>query len=91
MATIIRSKSGKKIVLLNPQEKTKRFARQMKTGVVRETNKSLSKVDKAYRAGYIAAQRDNQKAYCYKHRIVSQAKQNDVARRKNLKNKKRGK
>lgn len=63
MSTIVRTKRGKRIVLLNPSEKAKRYARQMRNGVVRETGKKLSPTDLAYRAGYLAARNDSAKAF----------------------------
>ena len=63
MSTQVKTKNGHKIVLLNPAEKAKRFARQMKSGVIRETGKKLTSEDMAYRAGYLAARNDSAKAY----------------------------
>lgn len=63
MATIVKSKSGNKIVLRNPAEKAKRYARQMKTGRVRETGKKLTISDLSFRAGYLTARADEAKAF----------------------------
>jgi len=68
MSTLIRTKNGKSIVLLNPSEKGKRYARQMKAGKVRETGKELKPTDYAFRAGYLAAQKDSANAFKSKHR-----------------------
>lgn len=62
------------IILRNPAEKAKRFARQMKSGVVRETGTELTSNDMAYRAGYLDARKDSAKAYCSNHGIKSKAK-----------------
>lgn len=51
------------IVLRTPSEKAKRYSRQLKTGVVRETGKKLTKNDKAWRVGYIACSVDSAKAH----------------------------
>ena len=67
MAVIHKTRSGKKIVLLNPAEKAKRYARQMKKGKVAETGKKLSKTDLAFRAGYLEARKDSAKAFKKKH------------------------
>ena len=67
MATVIRKSSGKKVVLLTPSEKAKRYARQMKNGKISETGKKLTKVDYAWRAGYLAHQKDETKAFKAKH------------------------
>lgn len=50
-------------VLRTPAEKAKRFARQMKKGVITETGEKLSATDMAWRAGYLAARQDA--ADCY--------------------------
>lgn len=63
MARKIRTASGVTIVLRNPAEKAKRYARQMKNGIVTETGKKLRAVDMAYRAGYLDARTDNAKCF----------------------------
>ena len=63
MSVRIKTKTGKKIVLLNPSEKAKRYARQMKHGKVTETGKQLSGIDLAWRAGYLQARKDSANAY----------------------------
>ena len=62
MAHIIKRKNTK-IVLRNPAEKAKRYARQLKTGRVAETGKKLSDGDRRYRGGYLDARKDNAKAF----------------------------
>lgn len=74
MATII-SKGGKKITLLNPSEKGRKYADELRNGV-RQRNDGLLKVDsvfgkpvrltkaqRAYRAGYLDARNDNAKCF----------------------------
>lgn len=63
MSTVIKTKSGHKVVLLNPAEKAKRYARQMKSGKVTETKKTLTSEQMAFRAGYLSARSDAAKAY----------------------------
>lgn len=63
MAHVVRTRKGNKIILRNPAEKGKRFARQMKNGFVSETGEVLKKEGYAYRAGYLQARNDNAKAY----------------------------
>lgn len=63
MAKIFNGKNGKKIVLRNPSEKAKRYARQLKHGLVQETGKKLSNTDRAWRLGYLTSRSDNAKAY----------------------------
>lgn len=55
------------IILRNPAEKAKRYARQMKSGVIRETGQRLTERDMAYRAGYLDHQKDCNKAFKAKH------------------------
>lgn len=62
MAKVIQSKSGKKIVLLNPAEKGKRFSRQLKSGKGFNGEK-LTASQRAFRSGYLAARSDSAKAY----------------------------
>ena len=59
-----KTKNG--IILRNPAEKAKRYARQMKRGIVTETGKKLSKTDMAYRAGYLDSRQDSANAYKFK-------------------------
>ena len=68
MAKIFNSKNGKKIVLRNPSEKGKRYARQLKNNRVDETGKELSKTDRAFRIGYLTSRSDNAKAYKHKQK-----------------------
>lgn len=68
----VKTKNG--IILRNPAEKAKRYARQMKSGCVTETGKELSSSDMAYRAGYLDARKDSAKAYCSNNGIKSKAK-----------------
>ena len=63
MSRIHKTKSGTTIVLLNPAEKGKRYARQLKSGYIAETGVVLSPVDKSFRIGYLTSRSDNAKAY----------------------------
>lgn len=63
MAFYVKTKKGHTIVLRNPSEKAKRYARQLKNGVVAETGKKLSPTDRAHHIGYLQARSDNAKAY----------------------------
>ena len=56
-----KTKTG--IILRDPAEKAKRFARQMKNGKVTETGKKLTKTDMAFRAGYLQARKDSADAF----------------------------
>ena len=69
MAKKIKTSSGTTIILRNPAEKAKRYARQMKNGKVTETGKKLNSNDMAYRAGYLDSRSDNAKCYKAVHGI----------------------
>lgn len=74
---IVNKKTGNVFVLLNPYEKGKKYAIELRhdkkitNGGVRKKNKSgnyvkLSKQARAYRSGYLQARKDN--ANCFKAR-----------------------
>ena len=75
-----KTKTG--VILRNPAEIGKRYARQLKNGKIAETGKSLSDEDKAFRKGYLTARADNAKAYNHKHNIKSKVKRYKRSRRK---------
>ena len=58
-----KSKNGKDIVLLNPAEKGKRYAEQLKAGKVIETGKPLDEGDRKWQRGYLKSRSDNAAAY----------------------------
>lgn len=62
MAVVIRRKSGKKFVLLNPAEKAKRYARQLKN------DETLTDSERAYRKGYLNSRSDSAKVFNAKYR-----------------------
>lgn len=71
----ITTKKGKKITLLNPSQKGKKFSKELKEGYAMSNSGKyrtdedgplpLSNTQKAYRAGYLDARSDNAK--CFKH------------------------
>lgn len=73
---IVETRSGKKIRLLTPDQKGAKAAVELKKGV-KLTNfgqvkykdngepMKLTKVERAYRAGYLDSRKDNAKAYVY--------------------------
>lgn len=78
MAVYVKNRRGKDVTLLNPSEKGHKFAIELKynvaltnDGVEKRTKKgkvkSLSDTQKAYRSGYLAAQKDSAKAF--KHNL----------------------
>ena len=79
MARKIKTKRGKIITLLNPAEKSKKYAKELHTGkkytndgLVKKDDKGkvikLGKKERAYRGGYLDARQDNAKIYKNKRR-----------------------
>ncbi len=75
MAVKVTTRKGKTITLLNPAEKGRKYAAELKKGVkatndhrIKNDEKGnplrLNKVERSYRSGYLDARRDN--ANCYK-------------------------
>ena len=74
MAVKVKGKNGQEVTLLTPSERGRKFADELGNGV-KQTNNGLLKTDvlgkpvkltekeRAYRAGYIDARKDNAKAY----------------------------
>ena len=71
----IKTKKGKEIILLNPTEKSRKFAAELSTGM-HYTNSGdykpdkngeigLTNTQKAYRAGYLDSRRDGAKVHKY--------------------------
>ncbi len=74
MPTYVKRKNGSTVTLLNPAEKAKKYALEIKSGA-RITNDGVEKkkkdgsalslrdTQKSYRAGYLDARRDSAKVY----------------------------
>lgn len=82
MAVKVKTRKGKTITLLNPQEKRDKYFKELKTGVARTNTgkvkytkngkpKKLSGKQKSYRVGYIGAQNDS--AACFKAKRAKRA------------------
>ena len=54
-ATICRTASGKKVVLMTPSGKCKRYDRELRSGVNSRTGEKLNDAAAGYRMGYRAA------------------------------------
>ena len=67
MAVTVKTKSGKTKVLLNPGEKARLYADELKANASSYNGQDLRKDQRAYRAGYLDARRDSAKAY--KHNL----------------------
>ena len=74
MAVYVKNRRGKRITLLNPSEKSRKFAVELKhnvaitnDGIKKKTKtgkvKHLSDTQKAFRSGYLQARKDNAKAF----------------------------
>lgn len=74
MATIVRNRKGKQVVLLNPQEKRNKYFAELKSGkkitvdgiVKKDANgkpMKLTKGQAGYRAGFIACQNEQAKIW----------------------------
>lgn len=75
-----RTKKGKDVILLNPVEKGRKYAKELKDNihltndnVVKKNDKGkvqkLSKTSRAYRAGYLASRKDSANAYKATHQV----------------------
>ncbi|MFQ6749344.1 MAG: hypothetical protein ACLRFR_00690 [Clostridia bacterium] len=84
MSVVVTNKNGKKVTLVNPNEKAAKFAREMKTGL-KFTNDgeykrtktgaimNLNKAERAYRAGYLQHARESQIIWCKQNGVKSQS------------------
>ena len=74
----VKTKKGKEVVLLNPSQKGAKYAAELRTGI-RYTNSGEYKADKngevgltneqrAFRSGYLSAQKDSANAWKAKQR-----------------------
>lgn len=85
MAREVINKNGKVVTLLNPSEKGGKYAGELKRGV-KQTNAgdfkrnadgslvSLTASERAYRAGYLDAQKDSANCYKAKNGLKSKKK-----------------
>lgn len=62
-------RNGKTVILRNPEEKAKRFKRQLESGLVRETGEVLTSEQVSYRKGYLSSHRDSKKAWYATNKI----------------------
>lgn len=63
MATIVTNKKGERVVLLNPAERAELYARSLRDNYNPRTGDALTAKGRAYRSGYLAARRDNARAW----------------------------
>ena len=62
-ATVCQTSDGKKVTLLTPSGKVKRYGRELNTGVNNRTGEVLSDCAAGYRMGYRAAFGEQAKIY----------------------------
>lgn len=73
MATLIKTKSGKKVVLLNPAERSKRYARELSNGK-KQNGSPLTATEAAFRMGVLNERKTQAKIYNREHGLKSKSK-----------------
>ena len=66
MATLIKRKNGKQIVLLNPAERSKRYARELSKGC-KQDGSPLTDTEAAFRMGVLNERSTQAKIYNKQH------------------------
>jgi hypothetical protein len=66
MATLIQTKNGKKVVLLNPAERSKRYSRELKNGR-KQDGTPLTDVQAGFRMGVLNERKAQAKIYNREH------------------------
>ena len=66
VATIINTKNGKKVVLLNPAERSKRYARELSNGR-KQDGTPLTETEAAFRMGVLNERKTQAKIFNRKH------------------------
>ena len=73
MATLINTKNGKKIVLLNPAERGKRYSRELSNGR-KVDGTPMTDTEAAFRMGVLNERKTQAKIYCRENGIKSKAR-----------------
>ena len=73
MATLIETKNGKKIVLLNPAERGKRYSRELEKGI-KHDGTPLTDTEAAFRMGVLNERKLQWKIYNKQNGLKSKAK-----------------
>ena len=73
MATILENKNGKRVVLLNPAERGKRYSRELKNGV-KHDGTPLTDTEAAFRMGVLNERSTQAKIYNKQNGKKSKAK-----------------
>ena len=73
MATLIETKNGKKVVLLNPAERGKRYSRELANGR-KHDGTPLTETEAAFRMGVLNERKTQAKIYNKQHGYKSKEK-----------------
>ena len=73
MATVITTKKGKKVVLLNPAERSKRYARELKNGR-KQDGTPLTEAEAGFRKGVMNERKTQAKIFNREHGLKSKSK-----------------
>lgn len=73
MATIIKTRNGKKVVLLDPAERSRRYSRELKSGK-KHDGTSLSAAEAGFRMGVLNERKTQAKIYNRKHGLKGKSR-----------------
>lgn len=73
MATVINTKNGKKVVLLNPAERSKKYARELKSGR-KQDGTPLTGAEAGFRMGVLNERKTQAKIYNREHGLKGKSK-----------------
>lgn len=73
MATLIKTKSGRKVVLLNPAERSKRYARELSNGR-KQDGSPLTETEAAFRMGVLNERKTQAKIYNREHGLKGKSR-----------------
>lgn len=73
LATIINTKNGKKVVLLNPAERSKRYARELSNGR-KQDGTPLTKTEAAFRMGVLNERKTQAKIFNREHGLKGKSR-----------------
>lgn len=73
MATLIKTKSGRKVVLLNPAERSKRYARELSNGR-KYDGSPLTETEAAFRMGVLNERKTQAKIYNREHGLKGKSR-----------------
>lgn len=74
MATLIKTKSGRKVVLLNPAERSKRYARELSNGR-KQDGSPLTETEAAFRMGVLNERKTQAKIYNREHGLKGKSRE----------------